>query len=130
MDNNSKKISSKEISEFFSLYRRFDVIFREIIDYIPEILLPRGFNICGANFSVGTNALVIELDSLHYEDLEYLEIPLDAIINDTWKSYLDDLAREKIDRMNKQMEEEKAYKEKKELEEYQRLKEKFENLKS
>lgn len=109
------------------MYRRFDDIFREIIDYIPDILLPRGFNICGANFSVGTNALIIELDALHYEDLEYFEIPLDAIINDTWKSYLDELAREKIDRMNKQMKEEKAYEEKKEWEEYQRLKEKFEN---
>ena len=37
MDNTNKKLSSREIAAFFSLYHMFDELFGEIINYIPDI---------------------------------------------------------------------------------------------
>ena len=126
MDNTNKKLSSREIAAFFSLYHMFDELFGEIINYIPDILLPNEFKICGATFSVGKDELCIELTDSYYEDRDYFYLPLNVIINDTWKPYIDGMAQAQIDKRNKQKEAEKAYKEKEELEEYKRLKEKFE----
>lgn len=127
MNTEIRDISLKEIETFVSLWPSFENFVDYIVDYIPDILFPTGFWVGYSSYEINCDRLEITIKDSYHSDTCCFSIPLDDIINNTWKEYIDDLEKKAIEQQKKTEEKLREEKEKKELEEYERLKEKFEN---
>lgn len=126
MDKTIKQIGKEEIKTFVSLWDSFKDLVKEIKEYIPKILLPKRFNVNSWNFEITEKFLVIVLYDWYNGDNDRLYVPLEYIMNGTWKEYINKEEDKAIEAEKKRMEEEKMENEREELAELRRLKAKYE----
>ncbi len=126
MDRIIKQINKEEIRTFLSLWDSFKALAKDIKEYIPKILIWKGFTVNSWSFEITEKYLVIVLYDWHDGNHDSFFVPIEDVINGTWKEYIDKKEDEAVEAEKKRIRDEKMENERQELAELRRLKAKYE----
>lgn len=121
-----------KIEQYLKLQNEIEDLADNIFDYVYQNfieLLEFGRYSTAEDFSVEKRGITIKYYDQGYDlyETNNLFIPIEYIINDTWKEYIQGLEEKRINKNIEKLEKENAYKREQELKLLKELKEKYES---